>query len=318
MSSSPSLPSHLLRRDERPSDLTLERYLLGELSTSEVQILEEMLQNSPELLQRVDAMRQFDEASSTQRKPPPYLLEQARQRSRQDHTRTNHDQVNTTLGQRLSSILSSGWGWAAVGVAIIATLLPLIGQHLPGGNNEQDQTRDLRGLYSQNSHHGRTRAKGGSTVWEIYRAPESQQNRRQSIRLKEGAVIHPGQRIGFRLYPKRQGHYMIIGRDSTQTWYLGAPQPNPRLALSKQPTQAIPSLSEGVTSIDLNEALEFDSQLGREELFLFFCQEPTVYGTLHAALVSHDNEFKLPEQLAQIKLPSQCKLSFISLDKKAR
>ena len=314
MSTSPSLPPRLLRRDEQPSDLTLERYLLGELSTSEVQILEEMLTHSPELSYRVDSIRRFDEEHIAQLKAPPYLLEEARQRDRNLQGSPSGHQ--STWGQRLSSFLNSGWGWAAIGAVVIAALIPVIDPYLSGDIPGQDPT-DLRSLYSQNSHHGVTRAKGSSAVWEVYRAPEADQPNSRSVLLKEGAVIYPGQRIGFRLYPKSRGYYMIIGRDSTQKWYLGAPPLKDKLPLERQATQEVPALAQGVTSIDLAEALEFDDQLGREELFLVFCPQPSSYGALQSALSA---QYKMQKSALQspIKLPDQCKLSLISLEKQAR
>jgi hypothetical protein len=289
------------------------------LSTSDVQILEEMLQSSPELLQRVDAIRRFDEEHIAQRKSPSYLLEDARQRSRRSEATHEAQESGITLGQRLNSLLSSGWGWAAIGAVMIAILLPMIDKRLPSKQSEQNRARTLRELYSQNSYHGRTRAKGGGTIWEVYRAPDPSRPNTRSVLLKEDAVIHPGQRIGFRLYPKQKGYYMIIGRDSSQKWYLGAPILNPEIRLEEQPAQEVSGLFKGTTSIDLTEALEFDDLLGREELFLFFCEESTSYGSLHSALIAQQTSLKRSNQnVTQIKLPGRCKLSFISLDKRAR
>ena len=110
---------------------------------------------------------------------------------------------------------------------------------------------------------------------------------------------------------------MIIGRDSAQKWYLGAPHLKSAMPLERQPTQEIPALAQGVTSIDLAEALEFDDQLGREELFLIFCPKPSSYGDLKDAL---NTQYKTQKSELQspIKLPDQCKLSLISLEKQAR
>ena len=316
MSTSPSLPPRLLRRDEQPSDLTLERYLIGELSASEVQILEEMLTRSPELSRRVDSMRRFDAERVAQLKAPPYLLEAARQR---DHNLQGASaEHQPTWGQRLNSLLNSGWGWAAIGAVVIAALIPMLDPYLSGDTPDQDPT-DLRSLYSQNSHHGVTRAKGGhgGIVWEVYRASEADQPTSRSVLLKEGDVIYPGQRIGFRLYPKQLGYYMIIGRDSTQKWYLGAPHLRDMMSPERQLTQEVPALAQGVASIDLTEALEFDDQLGREELFLIFCTKPSSYGALKEALSAQYKTQKAEPQ-SPIKLPDQCILSTISLEKRAR
>ena len=110
---------------------------------------------------------------------------------------------------------------------------------------------------------------------------------------------------------------MIIGRDSAQKWYLGAPHLKDSLPLERQPTQEVPPLAQGVTSVDLTEALEFDDQLGREELFLVFCPKPSSYGALRDALNAQYKTQK-PELQSPIKLPDQCKLSLISLEKQAR
>jgi len=277
-----------------------------------------MLQHSPELLGRIDAMRSFDEEHEAQLKPPPYLLEEARQHSRQARMLQTSKEVKWTLSQRLSSLFNSGWGWTLIGAGVLAALFPLIDHHLTKGDREHERVRNLRELYSQNSHHGVTRAKGGSAIWEVYRAPEAGQSNRSTL-LKEGAVIYPGQRIGFRLYPKQHGYYMIIGRDSAHNWYLGAPQLNPALSLDQHTTREISKLADGVNAIDLKEALEFDDRLGREELFLFFCQKPVSYGALHKVLKAQQKALPpLNPNPTKVELPAQCKLSFISLDKQAR
>ena len=110
---------------------------------------------------------------------------------------------------------------------------------------------------------------------------------------------------------------MIIGRDSAHKWYLGAPHPKDTIPLERQSTQEVPALAQGVTSIDLSEALEFDDQLGREELFLVFCPRPSSYGVLKDAL-SAQYKTQKPKFQSPIKLPDQCKLSSISLEKRAR
>ena len=92
---------------------------------------------------------------------------------------------------------------------------------------------------------------------------------------------------------------------------------NPSLSLDQHMTRKVSA--EGSNAIDLQEALEFDDQLGREELFLFFCQKSTSYKALHDALIAQQKTLPpLTPTPMKVELPAQCKLSFISLDKQAR
>jgi hypothetical protein len=131
--------------------------------------------------------------------------------------------------------------------------------------------------------YGQTRTKGGGTTWEVYLAPSTPASKKQTTQLRSGQTIQPGQRIGFRVFPKTAGHYMIMGQDETQALYLGAPAST--ASPDQQYTRPLSLPDSTSTYVDLPDALEFDDQLGTETLFFFYCQKPMSFKTLKTALV---------------------------------
>ena len=112
---------------------------------------------------------------------------------------------------------------------------------------------------------------------------------------------------------------MIIGRDHTQEWYLGAP-------LSDEVTEAQIDTQVGrllsVTAPNpppfaLEDALEFDEVLGQEELFLTLCEEPLSYQKLRAVLRQQVRRDTPPPTTLLVQA-TRCTLSTIRFNKTAR
>ena len=129
---------------------------------------------------------------------------------------------------------------------------------------------------------GKLEPRGGGTSWEIYLAPSSDAPKEQAKQVHSGQKIKPGQQIGFRLFPKKEGHYMIIGKDEKSGLYLGAPSSS--TSPDQQYTQSVSLPTPPSTYVDLQEALEFDDQLGTETLFLCYCQKSMSFQTIRKAL----------------------------------
>ncbi len=81
-----------------------------------------------------------------------------------------------------------------------------------------------------------------------------------------GEVVHPGDRIGFRVDVREPGHVLILGVDGRGRAYVGYPQGgqgrSQHVAATQGPTQ-------------LNEALRFDEILGRERIVGLHCPTET-------------------------------------------
>ena len=295
MSTTPPTHTHLLRRDQKVSDLTLERYLLGELSHEEMTFVEDILKKSSETNQRLNAMKQVNVSLRQIIKPPQATP---------------------------SSNESRGWSWMlnpwVLTAALVLTLYVLTPRFF--SSNHQS---NLHTAYNPLNPYGQTRTKGATITWETYLTPSQKDPKLSSTApsrlLNSGDVIHPQQKVAFRAYPKKDGHYMIIGQDQSQEWYLVAPYtPNQ----DTQSTQLLHKPQTPTTFIDLNEALEFDDKLGTEKLFFLFCAKTSTYQKLKAFLttyqvsLSHKSSTqKSATKTPKLPNPSQCQVSTLLLQK---
>ena len=78
----------------------------------------------------------------------------------------------------------------------------------------------------------------------------------------DGEVVHPGDRIGFRVNAPFDGHLMVLGVDNTKSPYLCYPQNNRARSLP---------ISSSQGSHQLDAAMRLDNVLGRERMIAVLC-----------------------------------------------
>ncbi|MEE2787747.1 MAG: hypothetical protein VX589_10440 [Myxococcota bacterium] len=113
------------------------------------------------------------------------------------------------------------------------------------------------------------RIKGGLNVEFFVKRGSSVQ------KLKDGDVVHPGDRLGFRTATVSDGHLMIVGVDGQREPYLCFPQQN---GGRSSPVQSNRSM------VTLDEAVVFDDVLGREDIVAIFCENGFQFTELRDAL----------------------------------
>ena len=288
-----SLPEHLLNRDQQPSQLTLERYLLGELSSAEEEQLEKLMQASPELLDQVKQLKRSN-IDIRHRFPPPAAL----------------------LQRSTESAQVSRWVmWSRY--VILAVLITAMGLSIRMVNrwSEDQESTQLRSMYSQNRQHGDTRLKGQGSHWEVYLDPSMLGKTQKSTKLESQATVYPGQRIGFRVYPGDKRFYMVVGRENSGVWYLGAPHAaNP---IDNVQARELPVTKEVKGYVDLDISLVLDKVLGREEFYLLLCPTPVRYRDARSELQSK-MESPTHKGLKTIDLTSGCQVTYLPLNKEKR
>lgn len=133
------------------------------------------------------------------------------------------------------------------------------------------------------------RVKGNGLTLQVFRDEGE-----SSQRLREGDLIEPGDRLGFRVRHREGGHLMIIGVDDLDEPYLCYPQT----------LDGSPVYREGSTEPRaLPEAIRMDATKGSELLVAVLCDEPHTYDTLSSALLED-------------RLPEGCVADRVELDKR--
>ena len=92
--------------------------------------------------------------------------------------------------------------------------------------------------------------------------------------LTSGDAVRPGDNLGFRIHPERDGYVMIVGSDQTNAPYPCFPQTS--IAAARVEASAEP--------FALKAAVELDDVLGAERIVGVLCPEPFEFGTLSEAL----------------------------------
>ena len=95
-----------------------------------------------------------------------------------------------------------------------------------------------------------------------------------------GDVVHPGERMGFRVHLRQDGYLAIFGRDDRGTSYPCYPLnegPGPTLAPTATALEAVaqPRTEHPLT---LPVAMRFDDILGDEHITAVFCESPFALG----------------------------------------
>ena len=86
--------------------------------------------------------------------------------------------------------------------------------------------------------------------------------------VADGATVHPGERMAFRIKVRQAGFVAVVGRDDTGASYACYPQGSELRAV-----QAI-AVTQAVEPKDLPVALQFDSVVGTERVSAVFCTTP--------------------------------------------
>ena len=97
-----------------------------------------------------------------------------------------------------------------------------------------------------------------------------------SERLRSGDVIAAGDRLGFRVRNRTEGHLMIIGVDARSEGYLCYPQ---GLDGASEQVEAAPVATQ------LPEAIRMDATPGSERLVAIFCKNAFDYDDVIADLI---------------------------------
>ena len=104
---------------------------------------------------------------------------------------------------------------------------------------------------------------------------------------------------------------MIIGKDQANHWYLVAPRSQMQVSAEQQLTKSIiVKEKQQALFIDLDDALEFDQQLGKESLYFFFCSQTQSFESLKVALQNQ-------EASIANAIPAYCQVSSFHLMKTA-
>ncbi|MEN0062289.1 MAG: hypothetical protein AAGA48_09060 [Myxococcota bacterium] len=101
------------------------------------------------------------------------------------------------------------------------------------------------------------RVKGGGVELQVFRdeGPKSR-------RLAPGDEVAPGDRLGFRVRVREEGHIMVVGTDGQQPPYLSYPQD----------AEASVPFAATDHAVDLDSAIRLDDALGTERLVLLWCE----------------------------------------------
>lgn len=115
------------------------------------------------------------------------------------------------------------------------------------------------------------RIKGSGLALQVFRDEGD-----HSERLRNGAAIAPGDRLGFRVRNREPGHLMILGIDARDEAYLCYPQGRDG---DSMPVDAAPK------AVPLPEAIRMDDTPGTEQLIAVFCESPFSFDTMAEALL---------------------------------
>jgi hypothetical protein len=114
------------------------------------------------------------------------------------------------------------------------------------------------------------RIKGRAFTLEVYAKSDG-----ETRHVGSGGAVYPGERVGFKVYPRTSGYAMILGVDDKGHEYQCFPQG------ADKASAPIEASAEG---IDLKAAMELDGVLGSERLVALSCPEPFTYAEVAAKL----------------------------------
>ena len=278
----------VLTRDGHLSDLALDRYLAGELDREAAERSRRHIDRCPACARRLDAIQAFDAAFLMQRGargaslrlvPAPEPVSETAPESAQLPTAggaggdratgeaaegTEVSEGASNAGRRDAGVISLAGRRrarrsakdrpvfrratvAAAALASAACLLVALQAQRGSDSPALAQSGDVR-------------AKSTSFSLATYA------NGADGTRSVEwGDPVHPGERIGFRIYSEQPGYLLIAGWDDRGNRYLCYPQDQGGQAA------ALPAHPDGAV---LDQAVRLDDVLGHERIVALFCPEP--------------------------------------------
>jgi hypothetical protein len=229
---------HLWTRGGHLTGLTLDRRALGELGAAEQEAVEAHLGGCAACQAEVARVAAFDAGLSL----PPLSLPAA--------------PVARVLPLRRR------WWPAALGAAAAAAAaLWLLLPGLRGGADLDGDGVRVKGREAAPASAGFVE---GDFSWEVLVHDGG-----QTRAVGSGDRVHPGERLGFRVHPRRSGYLLIVGEDDGGQGYLCYPQrgggEGALMAASDRPYA-------------LEEAVRLDEVLGHERLTALYCPGPVSMG----------------------------------------
>jgi len=107
-----------------------------------------------------------------------------------------------------------------------------------------------------------------------------------------GDPVHPGDRIGFRVKARQDGHLLVLGVDERGHVYVCYPQEE---AAVSAPIAATPE------PIELEQAMRFDAVPGRERLVGLFCEAPIALSEVAATLREQAGALTMSDALPRLR-----------------
>lgn len=166
----------------------------------------------------------------------------------------------TALGSRPqpSVVRPKRWLGVALGLAAAAALVLFLLPPKPSSQLKPDIDDGIR-----------IKGAGFDVTFHVHDGEGSRQ-------VDRGDVVHPGERVGFRVLAPDDGYILIVGIDETLEPYVCYPQGGGGRA---------GSLAGRRVPTDLNEAMAFDGVLGKERLVALWCPTSVTLDSFRDAFV---------------------------------
>jgi len=232
----------LYRRDGHLTELSLFRFMRGELSAEERAEVEAHIDACEVCAERLAELRSFESDFRAGPLASPAWLAELEEKQAAP-------KVVSLAERRRSKMPVYAAGTLFAAAAALFLMLSL--------EPEPSPEAELLGVGQEEPDDG-IRLKGRAFSMQVH-ANDGAQTRT----LAPGGVVHPGERLGFSVYPRKAGHLMIVGVDERNEAYLCYPQ-------AKGTSASIEAQKGGLA---LEEAVRLDSVLGTERLVAFFCDE---------------------------------------------
>ncbi len=244
--------AHLWTRDAHLHALTLDRFHLGELNQEEQHLVQAHLDTCA-LCQ--SALHQNQKRDAALTLPPMDFLY-----TKQEQPAPEHAEVIT-----LRPKPARRWpAFAAALGAIAAILLAIWWIPQSSAPHLSDDIR-IKGTQSlENNFTWALFAKGPAGPREVH----------------TGDTVHPGERLGFQIHPRVEGHLLILGVDELGAEYLCHPQTQGGTSRPMQATQEL---------VSLEEAVRLDGVLGKERLVALYCDHPVSVDEVRETLLQSAN-----------------------------
>ncbi len=221
------------------TELTVDRHLDGELQGPALESVERHLEGCEACRQLLEEVRAW--GATLDVRPPTTL------KTEEEPPPSEPEQRGAVVLQFPSSFTRGvSVGLALAAAALFMVLLPRTSDApVPGVSGPPSDVYRLR---------------GPTLDWEV-RVHDGQRDRR----VEPGDVVHPGERVGFRVHAKVDGFLAILGADDTGEAYVAYPTDESR--------RAVPwAGSKGFRDVDA--AMRFDAKPGKERLLALLCTKP--------------------------------------------